>query len=832
MAISLERAPGDVCWPDLYAIHSESNINLRHTLQRFFNNRERHSSSSPMLSPTSMPEQEMLKFDHQSQQLHTEAHKESARKIGVDLPRAATLERQRSGKRYNLAAIKPCASERKVTSAQRRQRAKSAIHPRSKSSLCPPTAARITSAPPLPFANHSRAEHRQGTSFPDVTSGEDAGSASKGDLSVAANGHLPSDPSPINVDGPTKDERNQIESELDTKWILNLSMHFRDRSEREKFFITYAEEPNRWRRVTVSCDYRDAEPESLEADLKALRYQREKHAFVYEYIRDSIPTIEFFSSVTNLKLETEDHRLHVHVTEDVNEIIPFPPHSTVKHILTDQSRPVMEVCESDINFVSHLSGFVYKISFKGQEYIKKEIPGPDSVDEFLYEVNALHALSTSDCVIQLEAIVLDDTRKTVRGLLIAYAEHGAVVDLLYDSAGQLPLFDRLQWAQQAIQGLSHIHEEGFVQGDFTLSNIVVDRNNDAKIIDINRRGCPVGWEPPEFTEKIATNQRISLYIGQKSDLYQLGMSLWGLAMQDDEPERHDYPLCLEAMQGHVPEWFRLVVAHCLKPQPRDRWSARRLLDLFPANVEDAARDYLVTRDCNGRISGSTHEQSVISRATETKDEDDVRVGRPRRRSTSLAPAVPDVASTNYPAGSLDPKGSTLRDRSPLWDFVIPAKQDSGDESKAWCTTDLTHPITPNSPRLKDCSPANSAEYHGSERQGLPLAQPLTLSDLGPSGVVVKQSSNHSAAVAPSSQPSDKGIDVLNHCASGFEPDAQSLTTDFAQENASGEVVPDGTKTSKFQSHVDTADLAGCGQHPALEEYSPHEPRTTIESSMS
>lgn len=35
---------------------------------------------------------------------------------------------------------------------------------------------------------------------------------------------------------------------------------------------------------------------------------------------------------------------------------------------------------------------------------------------------------------------------------------------------------------------------GFVQGDFTLSNIVIDSNDDAKIIDINRRGCPVGWE--------------------------------------------------------------------------------------------------------------------------------------------------------------------------------------------------------------------------------------------------------------------------------------------------------------------------------------------------
>jgi hypothetical protein len=109
-----------------------------------------------------------------------------------------------------------------------------------------------------------------------------------------------------------------IDSELERKWILNLSMHFRDKSKREKFFVTYRQHEHLWRRVTISVDYRDAPENSLEAELSRAQYQRDKSAKIYEAIRDSLPEIDFYNSVTNLKLETKDGRLHVHVVEDVN----------------------------------------------------------------------------------------------------------------------------------------------------------------------------------------------------------------------------------------------------------------------------------------------------------------------------------------------------------------------------------------------------------------------------------------------------------------------------------------------------------------------------------
>ncbi|KAG7113782.1 Serine/threonine-protein kinase mig-15 like [Verticillium longisporum] len=369
-----------------------------------------------------------------------------------------------------------------------------------------------------------------------------------------------------------------IQEELERTWILNLSMHFRDKSKREKFFVTYRDKETSWRRVTISLDYRNAPENSLEMDLAHAKLQREKSAKIYEAIRESLQDIQFYETVTNLKLQTTDGRLHVHVMEDTNEIINYPTVRQVQHLGCQRIR------ERDINFDSHMSGFVYKVSVGQEVLIKKEIPGPDTIDEFLYEINALNRLRYSRNVISFFGVVVDDHDEHVKGLLISFAGQGALIDLLYDNRQDselgTPWLIRERWARQIVEGLSDIHESGFVQGDFTLSNIVIDDEGDAKIIDINRRGCPVGWEPPEATPLIESGQRISMYIGVKSDLYQLGMVLWALATQEDEPEAHGRPLILEH-DVDVPHWYRELVGFCLSDDPRHRLQAASLLTLFP-----------------------------------------------------------------------------------------------------------------------------------------------------------------------------------------------------------------------------------------------------------
>lgn len=136
----------------------------------------------------------------------------------------------------------------------------------------------------------------------------------------------------ISVDGFD----DELLEELEKRWILNLSMHFRDRSNREKFFVTFAETPALWRRITISLDYRDAHPASLESELQQMQFQRDKSARIYESIRDSLPDIQFYGTVTNLKLQTENERLHVHVSSSKFSTLPVCvccEDSTVQHSL-------------------------------------------------------------------------------------------------------------------------------------------------------------------------------------------------------------------------------------------------------------------------------------------------------------------------------------------------------------------------------------------------------------------------------------------------------------------------------------------------------------------
>ncbi|KUJ10297.1 kinase-like protein [Mollisia scopiformis] len=497
------------------------------------------------------------------------AHRLS-RKVVPGLPRSGTFKRQQSELRDRLEPAKQAPEERRTLSVDRRRN----VSARNSSTVVAPPR---LSAPEFLDTCAASNEAVDRSNLSDVTTQDEDVKEEYVEVSKE----------PSNVDTQsisTQAFDEMILEELERRWILNLSMHFRDKSKREKFFVTFAETPTHWRRVTISLDYRNAPEGSLEEELQRTRFQRDKSARIYEAIRESLPDIQFYDTVTNLKLQTENERLHVHVVEDLSEIISYPPIKAIAHLNCRKIR------EDELVFDSHLSGFVYKVRNEGQVFIKKEIPGPDTVDEFLYEINALHQLSGSASVIQFGGVVLDNQGEVVKGLLISFAEQGALIDVIYDGEGRIPWKRRERWAKQIVQGLSEIHEAGFVQGDFTLSNIVIDADDNAKIIDINRRGCPVGWEPPEVAALIDSNQRISMYIGVKSDLYQLGMVLYALATQQDEPENHR-PLNLSCFTTEIPDYYLDLCHRCLNDDPRCRSQASALLTLFPAAQDGYKNGY-------------------------------------------------------------------------------------------------------------------------------------------------------------------------------------------------------------------------------------------------
>jgi len=246
-----------------------------------------------------------------------------SRKVVPGLPRVQTFKRQQSELRDNLEPVKPTPAERRAVSVDRRLHASSSAFSQSNPRTSAPDfldrsysiAASIPSLPTSPV------EDMMLGSIGELSALEETGDAADGeeDDYHGLKQHAADGQSNIDAHSMTTSQYDSmIHDELERIWILNLSMHFRDKSKREKFFVTYRENNSLWRRVTISLDYRNAPENSLEMDLVHTKFQRDKSAKIYEAIRESLDDIQFYDTVTNLKLQTTDGRLHVHVVEDVN----------------------------------------------------------------------------------------------------------------------------------------------------------------------------------------------------------------------------------------------------------------------------------------------------------------------------------------------------------------------------------------------------------------------------------------------------------------------------------------------------------------------------------
>ncbi|KAH8646766.1 hypothetical protein BX600DRAFT_443736 [Xylariales sp. PMI_506] len=107
-------------------------------------------------------------------------------------------------------------------------------------------------------------------------------------------------------------------NELRQIWVFSHSLSMGPG--REKLFVTYYENGTILRRVTISVDYRGAPEDSLELDLKHTQLPQEKTAKIYHALQESLDDIQFYDTVTNLKLQTVNGILHVHVVEEDSKL--------------------------------------------------------------------------------------------------------------------------------------------------------------------------------------------------------------------------------------------------------------------------------------------------------------------------------------------------------------------------------------------------------------------------------------------------------------------------------------------------------------------------------
>lgn len=254
-----------------------------------------------------------------------------------------------------------------------------------------------------------------------------------------------------------------------------------------------------------------------------------------------------------------------------------------------------------------------------QVLTRKDIPSPGRVGEYLKQIRTLGQLLDCRFVIDLYGVVLSQNGTRITGYLMPFCPGGALVDVIYDNPGGLSWSRREKWAKQIVTGLSQIHDIGTVHGNLTLSSIVLDDDDDIRILGIGTDRVAIGWEPPEVEPVIQANQSVTRYLSLRSDIFQLGMVLWALANQNDEPETLGRPLPVIDDMG-VPAWYKLVVEACLSRDPQQRPHAASLLDFFPSII------YLDIADIrnNPALEASSDGSSVgTSSVIDEDDEDDL-----------------------------------------------------------------------------------------------------------------------------------------------------------------------------------------------------------------
>jgi len=223
-------------------------------------------------------------------------------------------------------------------------------------------------------------------------------------------------------------------------WAINSRKPFGEDGHQEKFLLTYAETLTDWRRVTLSYDSSNALENSFEQQIGQKRFQRDKMDVLWSAIKESLTDIQLYTTVTNLKIETVDDRVHIHVIEDIDEIIHYPQSSVVKHLEYPQFK------EDQVAMDSHLKDFVYKVVVGAEILVRYDIPGPNNVEDFLQELDALHRMQGSSHIVTLKGIVVDNEECVVKSYLTEYAEAGTLADIIYDYKGKIPWPQRERWA--------------------------------------------------------------------------------------------------------------------------------------------------------------------------------------------------------------------------------------------------------------------------------------------------------------------------------------------------------------------------------------------------
>lgn len=344
--------------------------------------------------------------------------------------------------------------------------------------------------------------------------------------------------------------------------MLEIKFIRRTYDEDESYLCTGDSEPNaRWQDILlhsqnlswhVKVTFRSQNTFEYPLKNKWMRC-KEFQAFVSIINFENLPLLD--NTVTLVELGTHTGNIRVDFTDSINVLSNnrfFKMAHDMRCIVKEDASRVLyplyvhdpsTPCKwiEDIQQKTHIYGGVYRIQFHDEKstYVYKEIERKfyksNDTKVFLQELQNLKLFRETPGIVRLFGIVIStnpyqtavgiDDHIVIRGLFLENHSRGTLEQVLTN--GTAPTWRR--WPLQIAIGLSTLHQKSIAHMDLKPSNIVIDNEGNAVIINVSGiEYITCGWRAPEILE---TEDPFSLPIEarKRHDIWSYGQLLSFLA---------------------------------------------------------------------------------------------------------------------------------------------------------------------------------------------------------------------------------------------------------------------------------------------------------------
>ena len=406
----------------------------------------------------------------------------------------------------------------------------------------------------------------------------------------------------------------------------------------DTYYFLYAQSPRSWRRVRASIQVpEDSRYKSAIQIAETGETGEGLHRTMSPILKAPLERILSSSdpSPTTLILSLKLQDGHGHSGSTGNDVPAVSSHQTTEATRDPAVIALMEVMdwgcpvhvEDEVVAYRRLCTSIFCtfcVSIGSTLCIETKLPFAESgrietaMNSFMYELRKFQCLRECTDVAPFMGVVVDPNRRYLKSFLTKCGTKGTISSNMLNAdrdSTTVPWSRRERWARQMIRCVDEVHRRGQVLGSISgLDAFVVDEKDDAKITRLTLMEPNDVWRhlsrsliPPELRKP--SNDPVQATWTTRCDLYQLGLHLWALAL--DNYWRFSISCCavqdcrgkplggqLFCRNPHsepfLPHWsttldvpavYKHIVMICCSEQPQDRLSASTLLRMFDQNIQ-------------------------------------------------------------------------------------------------------------------------------------------------------------------------------------------------------------------------------------------------------